>query len=80
MSPWVRLLILAAVGTFGAASLAWAIKGEHKAAAGALIITGLLVPLLFEAIWLLLCLMILLAIAPIVSVLMLFVRASRGHM
>lgn len=51
ISVWVRLLIVIAVGTFAGLSLILMISGEDKAAAGAFIITVLLVPLLLEAIW-----------------------------
>ena len=51
MSLWVRLLILATFSTFAVTALALFIKGDHKAATGALVVTGMLTPLLFEALW-----------------------------
>jgi hypothetical protein len=51
MSLWVRLLILATFSTFGVTALTLIIKGDHKAGIGALVVTGALTPLLFEALW-----------------------------
>ena len=51
MSLWVRLLMLATFGTFAVAAVALFVKGDHKAATGALVVAGMVTPLLFEALW-----------------------------
>ena len=51
MSLWVRLLILAMFGTFAVTAVALFTKGDHKAVAGVLVVTCMLTPLVFEALW-----------------------------
>jgi hypothetical protein len=51
MSLWVRLLVLLVFGVFAVMTLAFVIKGEHKAAAGALFVTVYTAPFLVEVFW-----------------------------
>lgn len=49
MSRWVRALVSGFVGVFGILAAVLALKGDLKAAAGALIVAALASPLLLEA-------------------------------
>jgi len=49
LSLWVRVLVYIFVGTFTSLALVLAIRGEGKAAGGALVIAALISPALLEA-------------------------------